>query len=255
MPIITVLEKLIGSISPEMLEKVFCSFIKGLLVQLSFAGLTKRGWIKLDVVGNDETIALNLINQKVGLVPSINLLKKYSVIKGKIVKSPKNLHIDFGVLSKDTIDAVISKKRLQGQLVDGKDISFGKLVELFCLHENIPLEIKLIQKIRDESKTLEAVLSEGQLSIFRRWISYRFDRLIVSGSLFFEVEQAVRLSNHSRDVIKIESLGVFDHVILCKLGTDAVGLIPKIGRYLKSGILVPFSPKKIFKFVDSKIFD
>jgi hypothetical protein len=31
------------------------------------------------------------------------------------------------------------------------------------------------------------------------------------------------------------------------LGTDAVGLIPKLGRYLKPALLNSFSPKRIIK--------
>ena len=54
--------------------------------------------------------------------------------------------------------------------------------------------------------------------------------------------------------IKIESLGVLEQVVLCKLGTDAVGLIPKLGRYLKSSVLVPFSPKKIVAVLGSQSF-
>jgi hypothetical protein len=50
-------------------------------------------------------------------------------------------------------------------------------------------------------------------------------------------------------------LGVLEQVVLCKLGTDAVGLIPKLGRYLKSAVLVPFSPKKILEAIGRSSFD
>ena len=129
------------------------------------------------------------------------------------------------------------------------------LVKLFCLYDNMPLEVKIAKDVKRESKTVEALLSEAQLSLFRSWIRSRFDRLIILGSLFSEVEQAVKLSRHSRDVIKTESLGVLEQVVLCKLGTDAVGLIQKLGRYLKSAVLVPFSPKKILEAVGNQVFD
>ena len=90
--------------------------------------------------------------------------------------------------------------------------------------------------------------------MFNRWVSCGFDRLIVLGSTFSEVERAVKLSRHFRDVIKVESLGVLEQLILCKLGTDAVGLIPKLGRYLKFAVLAPFSPKKIVETVGSQPF-
>jgi hypothetical protein len=114
--------------------------------------------------------------------------------------------------------------------------------------------LKLSEDVDMRSETIKAQLSEMQLSLFHKWIRFRFDRLIILGSIFPDVERAVKLSRHSRDIIKIESLGVLEQVVLCKLGTDAVGLIPNLGRYLKSSVLVPFSPKKIVAVLASQSF-
>jgi hypothetical protein len=138
-------------------------------------------------------------------------------------------------------------------LADGKDIPLRELVELFCLYDNMPLEVKIAEDVEEGNNHVEAVLSEGQLSLFSRWVRCRFDRLIIFGDLFSNVERAVKLSRHFRDIIKIESLGVLEQVVICKLGTDAVGLIPKLGRYLKSAVLVPFSPKKILEALGSHV--
>jgi hypothetical protein len=136
-------------------------------------------------------------------------------------------------------------------LADGKEVPLQELVELFCLYNNMPLEVKIVQGVEEGNKNVEAGLSEAQFSLFSRWVRCRFDRLIILGSLFSDVERAVKFSRHSRDIIKVESLGVLEQVVLCKLGTDAVGLIPKLGRYLKSAVLVPFSPKKILEATGS----
>ena len=258
MPTFTILEKNYGKIHHKILESVYYNLINGLSAKLNFVGTTERGWIKLDVEGDDKAIVLSLLNREIGFAPiSLDVLEKFCVVKGKIISSKKlkGLYVDFGVPYSDPFYAFISKKWLQIQLVDGKDISFKKLVELFCLYENFPIEIKLIENAREDVNIVEAILSERQLSLFKSWISYRFDRLIILGSLFSDVEKAIKASRHSRDIIKIESLGFFEHVVLCKLGTDAVGLIPKLGRQLKSGVLVPFSPKKILKIVDAEFFD
>ena len=258
MPTVTLLEKLYGSGSPETFETLYSSLVNGLNVQLRFVGTTNRGWIQLDVSGEDETAALSLLEQEVGLAPtSLDDIEKFSVTQGMIVFSSKNKHelyVDLGVVSSQTCDAVLSEKRLCAQLSDGKEVPLRNLVELFCLYDNVPLEVKIIEWI-GENKNVEATLSEAQFSLFRDWVRSRFDRLVILGSLFSDVERAVKLSRHSRDVIKIESLGVLEQVVLCKLGTDAVGLIPTLGRYLKSAVLVPFSPKKIIKAVGSQSFD
>jgi hypothetical protein len=226
---------------------------------LRFYGTTDRKWIQLDVSGKDETAALSLLEREVGLAPaSYDVMKKFSVLQGKVVssKSEEYLYVDLGLSSSEGYDAVISEKSLRSQLADGKEAPFISLVELFCLYNNLPLEVMIARDIEDEGMAVEAVLSEKQLNLFRSWVRSRFDRLIVLGSLFSDVEHAVNLSRHSRDIIKTESLGVLEQVVLCKLGTDAVGLIPKLGRYLKkSAVLVPFSPKKIIETVGSQSFD
>ena len=259
MPTVTVLEKLFGSGSPETFERLCSILVNGLKVQLRFVGTTDRGWIQLEVSGEDEIVALSLLDREIGLAPaSLNELQKFSVVRGKIVfanRSNDKICVDLGVVSPQSCDATLLEKQLRAQLADGKELKLHNLVKLFCLYDNMPLEVKIAKDVKRESKTVEALLSEAQLSLFRSWIRSRFDRLIILGSLFSEVEQAVKLSRHSRDVIKTESLGVLEQVVLCKLGTDAVGLIPKLGRYLKSAVLVPFSPKKILEAVGNQVFD
>jgi hypothetical protein len=258
MPTVTVLEKLYISGFPPTFEKLYSGLVSGLKVQLRFAGTTDRGWIQLDVSGEDETVALSLLDREFGLAPvSLDKLKRFSVVQGKVVfsgKSETELHVDLGVFSPETCDAVVSGRRLCAQLADGKEVPFQSLVELFCLYDNMPLEVKVAEDAGEGSRTVEAGLSEAQISLFRGWVGCSFDRLIVLGSLFDNVERAVKLSRHSRDIIKVESLGALEQVVLCKLGTDAVGLIPKLGRYLKSSVLVPFSPKKILEATGSLSF-
>jgi hypothetical protein len=249
MPTVTLLEKLYGSGSPETFDRLYSGLVSGLKVQLSFAGTTDRGWIEIEVSGEDETAALSLLDHEIGLAPvSLDRLKKFSVVQGKVVfsgKSEKEVYVDLGVFSPKTCDAVLSVKRLCAQLADGKEVPLQDLVEFFCLYDNMPLEVKVIQGVEEANKNVEACLTEAQFSLFSRWIGSSFDRLVILGSLFSDVERIVKLSRHSRDIIKIESLGVLEQIVLCKLGTDAVGLIPKLGRYLESAVLIPFSPKKI----------
>jgi hypothetical protein len=258
MPTITVLEKLYGSGAPETFEKQYSDLVSGLEVQLQLVGTTDRGWMQLEVSGEDETAALSLLDQEIGLAPvSLDMLKEFSTVKGKVVfssKSKEALHVDFGVFSPQVTDAVVSWKQLCAQLADGKNVPLQELVELFCLYDNVPLEVKIAENIAETNTQVDACLSEAQVSLFSSWVRCRFDRLIVLGSLFSDVEEAVKLSRHSRDIIRVESLGVLEQVILCKLGTDAVGLIPKLGRYIKPSVLVPFSPKKILEAVGSPSF-
>jgi hypothetical protein len=253
MQTVTVLEKLYGSGSPETFEQLYSGLVSGLEVHLSFAGTTNRGWIQLQVSGEDETAALNLLDREVGLAPSsVDELKKFSVIQGKVVfpnRSNEEIYVDLGVSSPKTCDVAVSVKRLCAQLTDGKEVPLQRLVGLFCLYDNMPLEIKIVKDTTEGTRIVEADLSEAQFARFSEWVGCRFDRLIVLGSLFSDVERAVKLSKSFRDIINVESLGALEQAVVCKLGTDAVGLIPRLGRYLKYAVLVPFSPKKILETI------
>jgi hypothetical protein len=256
MPTVTVLEKLYGSGSPETFETAYSSLCKGLKVKLGFAGTTDRGWVQIDASGEDETAALSFLDREIGLAPaSSNKICRFSVFRGKVVfsgKSESELLVDLGIFSPKVCDAVLPLQRLRAQLADGKDIPLQKLVELFCLYNNFPLEVKVAQDAEEQGKTVEAMLSEEQVSLFSNWVRHRFDRLVILGAPFSYVERTVKTSRLWRDIIKIEPLGTLEQVILCKLGTDAVGLIPKLGRFLPESVLVPFSPKKILEAVGSQ---
>jgi hypothetical protein len=254
MPTVTLLEKVYGSRSPENFEPVYSSLCKGLKVKLRVVGETNRGWIQIEVSGEDEVAALHFLDREKGLAPvSLDNLRKFSVTRGRVVfsgKSKKELYVDIGIFSPETYDAVIPLQRLQAQLADGKKLPLQRLVELFCLCDNLPLEVKIVQDVDSQKKRVEAELSEAQLSQITKWIRSSFDRLIALGAFVSDVERAVKLSRHFRDVVKIESLGMLEHVALCKLGTDAVGLIPKLGRFLPDAAFVPFSPRKIRQLID-----
>jgi hypothetical protein len=249
MPTVTLLEKMYGSLSLKAFEAAFYALFQGLRIEWKLVGETDRGWIQMEFSGEDETAALSYISQKIGLAPiSIENVKNSSAMRGKIVFSGErkdSLYVDIGVFSPKICDATVSLQSLQAQIADGKDISLQRLIELFCLRDNMPLEVKILSDADFRTGLVEAELSELQLSQFFRWVRSNLDRLLVFCVPLSSVERAVKASRHFRDIIRIESLSLFEHAILCKLGTDAVGLIPKLGSILPSAVLMPFSPRKI----------
>ena len=233
MSTLTLLEKTYGSFSPETFEPVFSSLCQGLKVELRVVGKTSRGWIQVEVSGEDETVASHYLDQEVGLAPvSIDKLKRFSTVRGRVVSSGEGgsqLLVDVGVLSPRICDAAVSLQSLQAQLADGKKLTIQRIIELFCLYENLPLKVKIVGNVDARRKHVEAELSETQLSQIMRWVRSSLDRLLVLGASFSDVEHAVQASKHARDVIKVESLGLLEHAVVCKLGTHAVGLTPKLG--------------------------
>ena len=253
MPTVTLLEKAYGPHRPEIFETIFSSLCEGFKVKLRVVDTTSRGWIRLEVSGEDETIALRFLDQKFGLAPvSVDTLRKFSVVRGRVLsfaEGKSELQVDIGVFSPKTCDAVIPVQRLQVQLANGKALTFRQFTELFCLYEKLPLSVKIVSDINAQKERVEAELSEAQLSQTTHWIRSCLDRLIVLGAPFSEVEDALGRSKHSRDVVRVEQLGLLEHALVCKLGTDAVGLIPKLGPLLPNARLSPFCPIKIQKSV------
>jgi len=250
---VTLLEKVYGSFSADAFEPFFSSLCEGLRVKLRVVGVTDRGWIQVEVSGEDETVVLNYLGREVGLAPaSVEGLKRFSIVRGSVIsggESEGQLRVDVGVFSPKVCDAVVPLESLRAQLVDGRELSLQEISELFCLCDNLPLEVKVVGSVRSNEECVEAELSVGQLSQVRRWIRSGLDRLVVLGAPFGDVKRAVYASKHGRDVVRVESLGLLEHAVVCKLGTYAVGLVPRFGRFLSDAVLAPFCPSRIVECV------
>jgi hypothetical protein len=123
------------------------------------------------------------------------------------------------------------------------------LTELYCFLDNLPITVKIVDV--EKGASLWAELAESQLALYDDWLRALLDRLIIVGAAAGNVRRAVEVSRHFRDVVKVEALGLLEHAVLCKLGTDAVGLIPAIGRILRTTVMAPFSPRKISHALES----
>jgi hypothetical protein len=158
--------------------------------------------------------------------------------------------VDVGLPDSEFSVSFIPLWRLQAQLGDGKKMPLQHLIELFCLFDFVPVSVRIVSDFSREKRAYEAEFSEAQLSRFSDWLKSNLDRVIVLGASRKDVEWAIEKTRHLRDVFEIETLGPLEHALLCKLGTDAVGLLPKLGPYLAASNLAPFSPRKIKQLID-----
>jgi len=258
MPTVTLLEKAYGAFSPKELEPMLKPFFKDLKVQVEIKDRAIQEWVQAEVTGEDEAVALQLLDKEFGLAPTnVDKVEKFSLLRSRIIDSGRalaELRVDVGIFTPKVVYASVPLQRLQAQLADGKKLSLQSLIELYCLHDNMPLQVKIVNaELSSKKETFEAELSEQQLSLFTSWLLASLDRLMIVGARFQDVDHAVKASKHFRDVAKIESLGLLEHAVVCKLGTDAVGLIPAIGRYLRTATFTPFSPRKILQIIGRPI--
>jgi hypothetical protein len=119
---------------------------------------------------------------------------------------------------------------------------------LFGFCEDLPINIK-VACVNEKGSRIEAELSTRQVEKYEGWRESLLDRLLVLGSSLHEVKKTLEYAKLNRDVISMESLGMFEHALTCKLGTDAAGLIPRIGKSLKNAKFAVFNPRNINEFL------
>jgi hypothetical protein len=244
---IVLLQK-IYKVSMEEAEKFLKKILGDLDCSLTGLSVVENGWVRVKVSGQDEKVAVRLFEKECGLAPiSVANVEHFSTFLGRVIfsgKSRTEAFVDVGAFSPKPVYAKIPLRTLQGQLIDGHKLALQRIEEMFVLLDNLPLEVRVV---RVDVEALEAELTERQMGIFGRWVGERFDRLIVLGASIEGVMKAIERARLDGDVLGVESLGLLEHVVVCKLGTDAVGLVPRLGRRLAGAVLGVFSPRTVLR--------
>jgi hypothetical protein len=247
---LTLLIRAYDSCQLGMISELLKSDVGGLRVDLKVQGLGFPGWVQVAVSGEDEKMAINYLTREFDQCPErLESLPKFSSFKGRMMavgRSDDEVAVDIGVLA-PPVEAKVSLLQLQGQLADGRKVALKKLAELFGFCEGLPLAVKVLN-VNVEEDRVEAMLAEGQIAQYKAWTKSFLDRLIVIGASVHEVRSAMARAYCNRDVAELEPLGLLECAVVCKLGTDAVGLIPKIGRELRRAVLTVYSPKRLLRF-------
>lgn len=198
------------------------------------------------LVGDDSEVVSELVSRRLGLAQTelmgIENLGHYEgIITGQTATC---LQIDIGIEKPRPLTIKVDLNTLRAQLCDGKALSMEEIVEHYCLFPSTRAAVR-ITNFEPESELAEGWLADSQLALFSNWISTRLDRIQVFDSSKREVEFAVRKANLDRDIISVERQTLTTQSVVCKLGTDAIGLIPKLGSILRRRELKPFLPKRI----------
>ena len=249
MATLTLLVKASNQGQLKQIDDLLKSEFENLDLEMKVLGNPVNRWVQVFLSGEDEVIATSYINKEIGTCPiNIKNIHKFSVLKGYISKvdtDKQELKVDLGIFEPKIIQATIPLAYLQAQLADGRKVDLKKISEAYGFHVNLPLSIKAISLNGEEDKLLQAELSTTQIEKIRLWQQSLLDRLIVLNVSFSQIETVLERTMLNRDIIGTEALGLFEHALTCKLGTDAAGLIPKIGRYMRNSVFIVFSPKRV----------
>lgn len=225
-------------------------------VEVEVSNNSTNRWIQVSLSGEDEAIATSYINKEIGTCPTnLENAKNYRVLRGYISKldlTKQELSVDVGIFEPKIILATVHLSVLQTQLVEGRKVDLKKISEIYGLAERSPLSVKPIAPISEELVGFEAELAEEQVEKLDNWKQSLLDRLIILGASLETIENVLERTRLNRDVIEIESLGMFEHALTCKLGTNAAGVVSIVGRYLRNSVFVVFNAKKSFDFLANK---
>jgi hypothetical protein len=252
MTALTLLVKASHAAQLKQIDDLLKSQFEDLDVEVKVLGNPVNRWIQVSVSGEDEGVAASYIKKEIGICPTtLENVENSSVLKGYILKFDNNqqkLNIDVGIFEPKVIPAILPLAHLQAQLANGKEVPLKKIAETYGFAEGLPITIKVIGFAKDDG-VLEAELSAAHVERLHAWQQSLLDRLIILGASKETVESVLERTRLSRDVIDVEALGLFEHVLTCKLGTDATGVIPKIGRYLRNSVFVVFNARKSLGFI------
>ena len=243
MTILTLLVKIYSARQLKQADDELKTEFENLDLEFKVLGAPVNKWMQVSLSGEDEAVATNYLKKEIGTCPvSIKRIQKDQLIKGFItnVETAKDqLIVDVGIFEPKITLANISLLSLQSKLSDGNQDSLKKISETYGLEKYLPLNVK-VAELNVEKDEFRVELSAEQVEKIHLWQQSLLDRLIVLGATKKELEAVVERAQLGRDIIDIETLGFFEHALTCKLGTDAAGLIPGIGRYLRNSQIVIF---------------
>ncbi len=248
MTTLTTLVKTFHGAQLKQLTELLQNQFEDLDVELKVLGNTPNKWVQVSVEGEDEAVATSFIRRELGICPvSLEAIEDGSVLRGYVSKvDGERLQVDVGVFEPKIILASVPLEVLQTQLLAGKVVGLKKIADAYAVSEGLILSVKVIAKTSDG---LLAELADSQVEKFQTWQNSLLDRLIVLRASKELVTTTLERTHLDRDVIDVETLGMFEFALVCKLGTDAAGLIPRVGRYMRYGVFVVFSSKRLTTFL------
>jgi len=193
-------------------EAMLRNDLSGLRVTYS---LTLTSWISVTVAGSEEKVAADL------------LVRQYGELRD--ARPGETVRAWLAGINDNGIALDTGCKRVSVPCVRLEPFGRGTVEQIasrFGLIRCLPLQIRLV----GES---DAEFTKNQIDVLWRW-KKGTDRINVNNATRAQIHAALKRSRHARDVYAIERLGILEHSIVCKKGTDAPGLIPQIGPYLES---------------------
>ncbi|OLB70398.1 hypothetical protein AUI06_06410 [archaeon 13_2_20CM_2_52_21] len=224
---------------PKPVWNVLSREAQGLKVDWEIAA--PQEWLQIRARGDDAETFVNLLREKFGEAPVLrSKVERWDVRKGFLTGSGRvgfGVYVDMGILEPARKDALYPLHRMRAQLSDGESHSSREIMQGNGLADYFPVDV-IVTELQGENVTVE--LADGTRDQLLWWNKLLFDRVIAVGIDRDYAEKVVQSANLGLDVIKIETLSLLVQCLVCKLDTDAPGVIAKIGNRLRGVGLTAF---------------
>ncbi len=205
---------------------------RGLHAEWEFS--LRKGWLEVRARGEDAEAFVNVLMERFGSIPvESSRLERWDGLRGCIVGAGKvgfGVYVDMGIFEPVLRDGLYPLHRMRAQLADGVSKSCRGIIDETGLVDDFPVQVRVIGI---EGDRISVELSDETWGLFGSWRRLPFDRVVAIGAAKAEAESAVRAARLSYDVIRIEPLSLFAQCLVCKMGTDAPGVIAKLGDRLR----------------------
>jgi len=193
----------------------------------------RKGWLEVRAEGDDAEAFLNFLRKRFDTVPvEASRVEKWDSARGWIVSSGRvgfGVYVDIGVFEPVARDGLYPLHRMRAQLADGASESCREILDENGLVDDFPVMVRVIGL---EGERISVELSDETRELLALWHRLPFDRVVAIGVSAAEAESAVKSAKLWYDVIRIEPLSMFVQCLVCKIGTDAPGVIAKLGNRL-----------------------
>ncbi|AAL80614.1 DUF2110 domain-containing protein [Pyrococcus furiosus DSM 3638] len=217
----------------EKLNKKLKSLLGDLDVKWRIA-ITKKQWVKIILQGEDSEISANLIREEFGEIPrSLSNVNVGDIFVGRLIDLGKvgyGVYVDIGILTPRPKDALLPLYWLKRTF---EDKPVRQMIREFGWVDNLPVEVR-IEKVERLAQEIEVYLTEKWIKKLKGWLTDKHDKLFIAGTISENVENALIQTGHSRDVRRIEELGLMETMLILKKGTHAPGIIKEIGPYIRA---------------------
>jgi len=216
----------------QIIGKILATEANGLKMVSDFS--LQGQWLQIRAKGEDADAFLNLLRQEQGEAPvSRAKLGKWDIVRGFVAGAGRigyGVYVDIGIQDPAPKDALYPLHRMRAQLADGEAKSAREILDSNALVDYVPLRMT-VTEFQGENISVE--MEDEARDRIVSWRKYPFDRVIVVGANRTQAENAVKASGLQSDIVEVESLSLFVQSLVCKIGTDAPGVIAKIGGSLR----------------------